>query len=168
MVNTFNVDYIIKNKKVIFFDFDDTLCIHLRLMLNDDTHKAWQAAMFEQDKGFYLNSKSHVAPKKMVSFVNKVRDAGIECFCLTWSSDNRVVTPKTEFLKHHYGSCIENLYAAGSREYKLKLVMEYCAHYGISLDDVLLVDDHPNTLNEFRNAGIECISPVAILTCYED
>ena len=168
MVNTFSVDYIIKNKKVIFFDFDDTLCIHLRLMLNDYTHNAWQSAMFEQRTDFYSNSDSHVAPKKMISFVRKVKDAGIICHCVTWSSDNRVAVPKSEFLKYNYGECIENLYVAGSREYKFKLVTEYCKHYDVSLDEVLLVDDHPDTLNEFRKAGIECISPVAILSCYED
>ena len=59
----------------------------------------------------------------------------------------------------YWGGCIKKVEGKTRNGHKW--------YYDVSLDEVLLVDDHPDTLNEFRKAGIECISPVAILSCYE-
>lgn len=164
MVNTFGVNYIIRNKKVVFFDFDDTLCVHLRLGLNEDTHAQWQKAMFEQDKEYYLDTSRCLAPKSMLSFIIQLFEGGVKCECLTWSSDCRVYEPKKNFLFHRYKNCFSNLFVTGTREGKIKFLKNYCENYGLSFDDILLIDDHPQTLADCRAAGIECISPVAVIT----
>lgn len=147
--------------KVIFTDFDDTVCIHIYDRLSMD-HEAYLHAMYTGDVNFYLNKERYAVQPDVAAFLSLCHLAGKDVICLTWNQSSAPLKPKKAFLEKELGNIVDDLFVAGTRDAKLKVVIDYCKVHGIELDEVLLIDDHPSTLHEFRTAGIEAISPVVL------
>lgn len=152
--------------KVAFLDFDDTMCIHL-------DHSQWHEWFRDCLTGsgeIYLD-RSKCAPMPCMDYlINDLKNANILRICLTWAEVDFVKEPKEGFIRHYYGDdAINQLYCTGTREDKIKFIIQYCKTYGLKHEEVLVVEDNQNTISEVLMAGCVLMTPqeVAVRYTYE-
>ena len=150
--------------RAVFVDFDDTLCVHLTDRNHFDDYDEWLRAMITSDLRFYLNKEKYAVQEEVRDFCKKLKEKGALCAVITWNSSNIVYKPKKNFVDTYCPGLFDNLYITGSREGKLKLIENYCKIYDLKPYEVLVIDDHPETGNEMRNAGFSHLTPLAIVT----
>lgn len=150
--------------KVVFADFDDTICVHLRSLYDDKQSLDWRKAMYTGDVSWYLNKELFAVQEDVKTFLLLCVARGIVVNALSCSDSNIVYLAKLNFLDTNLPSVCDNLYITTNRESKLDLVKHWCEVYNVSLNEVLVVDDHPDTQHDMRNSGIHSVSPITIIT----
>ena len=144
--------------KVAFFDFDDTLCVHRYLNVNRPTRDEWDKAIVTGSKDWYSNTKYCVPQPAIQAFVHTMAKNNVVCHCLTWSELNLLEGARRKFLDEHYDKIIDKIYITGSRDGKLKVMDKYVNLLGYKPEELLLIEDHPVTIDECRKAGYSVLT----------
>lgn len=148
--------------RTAFIDFDDCAIIHLDHSHWDD----WFKAIFKGDGSVYkLNVRT--APLPGMNWLLKgLKAAGASIYCLTQSETSLVVKPKAQVLAEAYGSTMfDDVISTGTREEKIRLIKRYCKEFEIKPEEVLLVEDNPDTVAAGIETGLHVITPQEIV-CY--
>lgn len=154
---TFSLEFVIDKIKVVFLDFDDTLCFHYGVEELNEGHDFWFKSMLEGKIDWYLNEEFHGVSKEMQDFVEFCKIHHISCHCLSWASNNIVYDAKRRLLDEKYPS-VKSLFLTGTREAKLEFMKDFCKANGLNRNQILLVDDHPTTRSEFRKEGFYAVN----------
>lgn len=158
----------LENIKLAFFDYDDTLCIHRTFEHGSRTREAWAQSCVDDDDNWYMNSK-YCAPSKSVGkFAKVLSDKGTICNVLTWAETNFLERARWRFINTYYEARFSNLYVSGTREGKLQVAKFISKTLGFQPNEVLLVDDHPATREEFRSHGFRTLSVSELMVMSEE
>lgn len=153
----------LSNIKVVFIDFDDSLCIHL----NHATWLDWFSNCVFGNGDIYLTDGKCAPMPGMAEFIKDCIEANTTRICLTWAFADFVSEPKKKFINYHYGdNAIDKLYCIGTREYKVEFIREYCLNLGLKPWNVLIVEDHPETEEEAILEGYTIVTPQEISVRY--
>ncbi|MBQ2882602.1 MAG: hypothetical protein IJE43_02345 [Alphaproteobacteria bacterium] len=144
--------------QVALFDFDDTLCIHKHIGVNRRTKKEWYEATFERDEDWYMDKTLCTYSPCLKYLLEKLNNSGTQCYGLTWSFSNGLYNARMKFVNHYYPNMLSDIFIVNSREAKVEFAKRLCETYGFSESNVLIVEDHPDTQMEFREAGMQALS----------
>lgn len=162
MNKMFDLGFVLKNIKVVFLDFDDTLCLHYNLEETKESDDEFFKVMLNGSVNHYLDETRHGAVKELQDFVEVCTDVGIDCHCLSYSDTNLMYNAKRLFLDKKYPN-VKSLYFTGTREGKLKFMNDFCKATGVDKFQILLVDDHPSTRHKFRENGFYAVNVTTIM-----
>lgn len=151
-------DYFMKFR-MVFVDFDDTLCIHRhdKEYYPSDTTFAIRCILGTQ------NFCDSIPNKKLGQLLKEIADKGIKVYGLGWTTNNLHSEVKQQYIDVHFPDTFQKFIGAGTREGKLDVINSFASAYGISSDQILLIDDHPSTLMEVREAGYYAMTPIEIM-----
>lgn len=152
--------------KVVFADFDNTVCVHLNPHRDINLDTAWRNAMYTGNEDWYLEEDLYRVQDNVRAFLTMCKYCGASIYGLSQHESNIVYKAKRKFLDVKLPDVFDELYLTARRCDKVEFIKAWCSAFEISLSDVLMLDDHPETLYEARNAGINAISPITIATVY--
>lgn len=147
--------------KYTFVDFDDTACLHKWLEMVPQVAQAWQREMTLKSLDWYIKDFYSVNPTLKI-LLEELKDAGSNIICVTWSDDTCNSVSKKSFIDIEYSGIFDDYLSAGTREAKVQIFKRYIDALNLDKNEVLIIDDHPSTLNECRKEGFYAISPVAV------
>lgn len=148
--------------KAVFIDFDDTLCVRLVHEGNPEYYKK----MLIGDKNYYINEAVFMPGVGCRNLLRKLRTADV--YCLTWADSDIVKTPKKAFIDFYFCGMIKDIIITGTREGKVKFMEMYADVNDIKHEDILLVDDHPDTRREAFNKGFGIMSASEVAVRYSE
>ena len=153
----------LRSMKVVFFDYDDTLCIHKNFS-GTGWSSGWWDAVLDDNYKYYMDTE-RCAPNPVLQDMCKIfkRNRTL-CHILTWADCNGMQEARWRFIHQYYPDIFKKLFIMSSREGKLVFLERYAAHYGIKKEDILIIEDHPVTLEECLKAGFSAMS--ASEACY--
>lgn len=153
----------LSNVKLVFCDFDDTLCIHLHNNVTRPTESQWKALRKSVGKDLYtkclggLCVPNELLHKWLISYVKST-----EKYLISWT-EMSVIGAKLHFVEENYADVpFAGAIRVDNREDKVKVIRCIASERGLSLDEVLLIEDHPCTLTEAQTAGLMCISTAEV------
>ena len=144
--------------KVAFFDYDDTLCVHRHISVNRPEKSTWDKAILLDVADWYSHPEYCVPQPAIQEFVTKLKGHGVKCHCLTWSNTNQLERARRKFLDENYNEAFDKIYIVGSREYKIDILENYVGLLHFKRDEILLVEDHPDTIYEARSKGFNALT----------
>lgn len=153
--------------KVALVDYDDTACIHRHLRVDDSMRKNWNKALIENDEDFYMDDSLYSYSPALQWLLGKLNEYGAKGICMTWSETNRLYEARRKFLLNYYGSYITDLVMVGTREGKLSYAESMSEVLNIPKRNILIIEDHPSTILEFRRAGFKALSMSEVCLEYE-
>ena len=141
------------NVKVVFFDFDNTLCVHTTYVNHDkDYRKEYGTEHYRRIKAY----KSEI----MQEFLDLLVANGVE-LCLTSATYVRCFNVKQQWLKEQYGYDFKN-YCVPCDDYKTATIHNYIMKHDMELKDILFVDDKADNLIAATAMGIPSCHPLEI------
>lgn len=140
--------------KYVFIDYDDTLCVHMRDKRGSST---WFKAMFTGDVNFYGEPDFCKLPG-MERFLGKLKAYGCDVYGLTWADYSFTVDVKNAWVQKNYPGKIKSTIGVGCREKKVIFITEFMKMVECRPDEILVVDDHPDTLSEALDVGFQAMS----------
>ena len=158
----------LSNIKVAFFDYDDTLCIHRVFESGWRGDDLYIRALVLNDEDWYINCKYCRPSSAVDKFAQLLEQNGIVNNVLTWSECNMLEAARRKFLEVNYEAVFNKIYIVGNREDKVKLISDFAVVLGLRREQILLIDDHPTTRGEFREAGFKTISVSEIMVMAEN
>ena len=153
--------------KIVLVDYDDTACIHRHLRVDDLVRKNWNKALIENDEDFYMDISLYSYSPALQWLLGKLNESGAKGICITWSETNRLDNARRRFLFNYYGSNISDLVMVGTREGKLSYAESMSEVLSIPKSNILIIEDHPSTIIEFRRAGFKALSMSEVCLEYE-
>lgn len=146
--------------RVVFFDFDDTLCIHS--IHEDLDYKIIKGVTYKIfDKiGCRVN-------KQMFNFIKQLKRSNIEMHLISATGDKDRVALKLEWVLKRYGvdmtnSCVEH------HVDKITKIKEYCDSQGLNYNEALYIDDMYQNLDSATKIGIQTCSPMEVVNYMND
>lgn len=150
--------------ELVIFDFDDTLCIHINHGDWINYHKHLLERNVIND---YLNTDNCVPMPYMKEFIYKCMESKLKRICLTHAPYDYVMGAKKEFLDFYYGKdAMNDFYCCGRREDKVGFIRTYCNSFYMNPSSVLVVEDHPTTLEEVKQMGCRIMTPQEVAARY--
>ena len=144
----------LQNVKAVFFDFDDTLCIH-------SIHKDWDVIINEKSNSNIFDENGCKDNTQMKEFVKKCQQAEIEMHLISATNEARRKL-KLEWVKNHYGVSMMDSCTSSHSEKAHKMI-EYCQKNGIKPNEILYVDDMDDNMTQATVWGIQACSPMEIV-----
>lgn len=149
-----------KNLKIAFFDFDNTLALHIDNeyveRLKRYGEDKYYANAFEFPDVFYENIEQCIASVEMVELVNYLRKKGVKLCCLTGMKTSLNAQAKKNFIKNHYGDDFD-FYSAGTQSLKRMVVRIIREVNKYKPEEVIFVDDLAENIEMMRNDGVFAI-----------
>lgn len=149
--------------KLVFCDFDDTICIHLSNNINRPTEEEWSRARGEGFRGIYTETcKDITVPNEFLHkwLLTYVVDA--EKYLLSWTEpcflDAKLHYAVEKFADVHFNGA----YNSQSADGKIKVLKQVASERGIDYKEILLIEDHPITIDSVRDAGFCAISTIEV------
>lgn len=153
--------------KLVVCDYDDTVCIHLSIGVRRPTQVEW-LDLFKKDKeNTYtelIPCVHNVALKWFLSNYFK----GIPKSILTWSDNISLRNARKAFVDKYYPGEFNNILISSTREGKTSCMSVLAQELELSNDEILIIEDHPSTLNEAKAAGFLAVSTAEINALYVD
>lgn len=143
-----------------FVDYDDTLCVRLLHEGNPEYYKK----MLSGDRNYYINEAVFMPGVGCRKLLHELKHSKV--ICLTWATTDIVKIPKQAFLDYYFNGLVDDMVITGTREGKVKFMEIYAETYGIKHENILLVDDHPETRNEAFNKGFGIMSASEVAIRY--
>ena len=141
------------NVKVVFFDFDNTLCVHTTYVNHDkDYRKEYGTDHYRRIKAY----KSEI----MQEFLDLLIENDVE-LCLTSATYEYCFDVKQQWLKEQYGYDFKN-YCVTRDADKTTTICNYALEYDIDLKDILFVDDKADNLITATAMDIPSCHPLEI------
>lgn len=158
------VDNILKSK-LIFVDFDGTICLHLvpvnyrqSEIWNIDTEAAYQAVF-----------KNSIPNKYLIHFLAHAQSNGAKIVLLS-SASSKALEMKDKWLDRHCHGLFSECIAVQSHEEKIACAEAYIAmraKYPGAKQTALMIDDSSDVLRKAHQCGIMAASPSTITEIYE-
>ncbi len=151
------------NIKLAFIDFDDTAIVHL-------DHGVWRDFTESRLKGtgdMYRLGKRTAPLPGMSNLLKQLKELKIPVFCLTVVDDSLIIKCKADVLDKAYGpGMFKDVIGVSSREGKMKFIKELRGEFLAAPCQVLIVDDHPDTVYEAIRKGMLTATPQEIVCRY--
>ena len=158
--NGFKLD--LNNIKLIVLDYDDTLCIHIHNGVARPSEQDWDTLTQEAKENTYTDLVPCVPNKALKLFLDTYF-ANTEKQLLTWAHNKRLMPARIAFIKKYYDTEHFTKYeSVPIRAAKLDYLLAAVKYRNLDNREILLIEDHPHTLNEARDAGFMAISTVEI------
>lgn len=136
----------LKNVKVTFIDWDDTLAITRSMDTKSVSftdffkHRLAGNDVYGEVLGRYPNKPLHKLLQSHPDWINYV---------LTWSTYGVPTGSYEKFLSDNYGDVkFKDVIYTGTRESKADFIQSFSEAYYLSKDQMLLIEDHPATRAE--------------------
>lgn len=156
------LEYISSGKlKCVCYDFDDTIVGWTEV-------RNRKASVFDENclekKNWYVSHRDCYEPIDFMKKFLKIMHPRTErMFCISWIDWSGPYWMKKEIVEEILGNDLcDDLLAAGTREMKVEILKKLCKCYGYKPENILLVDDHPDTCVDAREAGFCTISPIGV------
>lgn len=152
----------LKNIKVVIFDFDDTLAIHIdkdyakHRRESEDKYLSYYLNAYKNPKGFYEDIEPCIRSEVLYKFITDLRSKGIKIYCLSGMKFSFHLKAKQSFVNKHYGDDIEVISTA-SQELKTDGVKIIQKLNDCKLEEILFIDDRDDVINLLNNNGINSI-----------
>ena len=144
--------------KYVLCDYDDTVCIHQHVGVKRPTHYQYVQCCEDDVENYYTEIIPCVPNKALKwffeTYLHNVKSKDI----LTWSSYPGLVEARHQFLRKHYPNQFSDVYKVKAREFKYSFVAKYMRSWKIKPQEILYIDDHPDTLDEISNLGVQVLS----------
>jgi hypothetical protein len=151
----------INKYKAIFFDFDDTLCIHPRR--NQFLPSQYNSLILSKE---YTWQDCHTN-RHMKAFMDLADKVGIPMFLISATTSSVHADAKIVWVEKNYGIKLGN-FCVGKREAKVWMMDAYCDANNIPKRQVLFVDDCWDSLSETEIAGYHSCCPMEIVDYIEN
>ena len=149
--------------KIVIFDFDDTLAIHI-----DKDFLKHRNESEEKRLGYYLNAYQNentfyeeIEPcnrsEILYNLVKELRIKNIKMYCLSGMKFSFHFEAKQNFINKHYGNDIE-LVSVSSQQLKLDGIKIIAKANNCNLDEILFIEDLEETINHLKSNDINAIS----------
>lgn len=153
------------NIKAVFYDFDDTLCIHANRNVNASRTDYWRELLTQGHK--YYDCPSDSVGLGMKQMIEDCKARGIEQYIITWASSNAKYKPVLDWCAEHFGEdtfidCI----CVSKYKYKVDYIKAFTEAKGLFTANVLLVDDYFRTLDYADKNNIKVATPQMIALEY--
>lgn len=149
--------------KAAFIDFDDCAVIHHDHGNWDDW---WRSCYEGKDDAYKIGERVFALPG-LTNLLKDLHELGVNVDFLTWSNTSIIVIPKTKVLGKLYGlNMFDHVISVCSREYKIEFIKQFCNEYALAPQEVLVVDDHPETVGEALKEGYLVATPQEIVCRY--
>lgn len=149
----------LEKAKIVLYDFDDTLCIHKKHGLHNDTDYA--AAMVNQDIEWW--DKIGCEPNKaMEKFMNICANKDMEQGLISAVGFSISSTLKRMWVLQKYGIQL-NDYCTGSFEGKAKIIQGLIIAKNLSPENILFIDDYWKNLEMVAQLGVQVATPMEIV-----
>lgn len=155
---------ILKNIKVVIFDFDDTLAIH-----RDRDYLQHRNENEENLQNYFLNA--YLNPEKfyeiiepcnisqsILKLIDILRKNIVKIYCVSGMRFSFHFKAKEYFVHKYYGEDIE-LISTRNQETKIDAVRIISKVNKCNLNEVLFVDDIAENIVNFSNVGINALLP---------
>lgn len=153
--------------RFILCDYDDTACVHIHIDTARPTQKEWENLSSEDKADTYINIVPCKPNPALAWFLNKYFHE-TEKQILTWAYSYRLIEARKRFVDLHYPNEFSEIVVLKSREEKVKYMEALAKSYGFSRDEVLIIEDHPDTLHEAKIAGFQGLTTAEINVMYLD
>lgn len=151
--NTYNINAV----KLVFCDFDDTACIHLHMNVKAITSKEWNKLNREDRENTYTDI-APCEPNYALSWFLQEYLSGVEKKILTWHAMTGLVKARKVFCDKYYPGEFNDVVLLSRRECKIPYLIAEAERMHLKRSEILLIEDHPETLNEARKAGFPAIN----------
>jgi hypothetical protein len=151
----------ITNYKAIFFDFDDTLCIHSRRARKSD--EQYNAGVVSGSY-FWQDCSINQHMKQLIDIAKKY---DIPMYLISATCSAVHANAKVDWVAQNYGVTMGN-YCVGKRKDKLEMLKAYCETHSRSRDKVLFIDDCWDSLHDTELYGFDSCSPMEVVNYIED
>lgn len=148
--------------KVVFMDFDDTICVRMDRNQKDDNYFKY---MLERDWTFF-NRNNRKVGRGIPEFILECKKRHIKLYGLTWGNSNLAYHAKLGWLDNTFNGAFEDVIFTRSSEYKLNILKMYSEITGIKRDQILFVDDTPDIVDDACDEGFIGAGPQQIAILY--
>ena len=149
--------------KLVFCDFDDTICIHLSNNINRPTDEEWDNARGEGYEGIYTETfKDILVPNEFLHkwLLTYVTDA--EKYLLSMT-EPCFLDAKLHYAREKFTDVrFDGAYGSLSVEGKTAVLKYIASERGLERNELLLIEDHPTAIEIARSAGFSAISTIEV------
>lgn len=148
--------------KVVIFDFDDTLAIHIdkdyakHRKESDDKYLGYYLNAYKNPKVFYEEIEPCIKSEVLYKFITNLRSKDIKMYCLSGMKFSFHLKAKQFFINSHYGDDIEVISTA-SQQLKTDGVKIIQKLNDCKLEEILFIDDRNDVINLLNSNGINAI-----------
>lgn len=146
--------------RYVFFDFDDTLCIHKNRQFLK--YEDYIKLLYQEKENISLWSPNDKS-QHMQRFMDLCFSKYISMYLISWVKTSLESNIKQKWVFKTYGYLLENM-CVGSIELKTEIIQYFCSAKNISTDSVLIIDDSPEVLNNAAKNNIQAASPMEIVS----
>ena len=122
----------LNNVKVVAFDFDDTLAVHILPDYADHREDDFFLKAHQNPESFYDDMEPCVANKPLQNVVQYCRDNGIPMYCISKMRFTLHMQAKENFLRTHYSGDDIDFISVSSNEIKNDVLKILCKKHGCS------------------------------------
>lgn len=146
------------NLSLVLFDFDDTLCIHPRII--DYEYKTYCKAMLKScDWWTDIGCKPST---HMKDFIEALQQNKVQLGLISATRTYIQMTRKIEWVKKNYNTDLEN-YCVAKGTHKVEMMEILSEAYNIPRNKILIVDDKEEILSEAVKDGFQAASPMEVV-----
>ena len=153
--------------KLVFCDYDDTACIHLCVGVCRPTQDEW-LDLFNKDMENTYTELIPCVPNVALKWFLSSHLKNIPKKILTWSDNTGLKNARKTFVDKYYPGEFDNVIISPARESKTICMSVLAQELELSNDEILIIEDHPSTLNEAKAAGFLAVSTAEINALYID
>lgn len=136
-------------KKVIFVDFDNTICLHRKPIEYGDP----KVLFMDSEKACDCWFQNSVACKELITKLYEMKQKGAELFLLT-DSGSRQLESKKIWIKKNCDGLFTDCFATSVDAPKWAFIKSYMEYKGLAFEECMLIDDHPDTYNRVMRENI--------------
>lgn len=157
----------LSNVKYVLCDYDDTACIHLYINKTRPTDEEWVALCEEGQDNTYTDIIPCRSNPALAWFLSNYFHE-TEKQIVTWSISTKLTNARKIFVDQHYPEEFREVVVLNNREEKIKYMIDLGKKCGVNRDEILLIEDHPQTLNEAKERGFLGLTTAEINVLYID
>ena len=141
--------------KVIFVDFDDTLCLHRKEVRTE------QAVWLGKEEGCKVAYGGSEPNHKVIQFVEQEKKKGARVVLLS-SANSKMLQLKECWCEKHCGGLIDEFVGSSIDLTKTQVMQAYAEKEGLDPGEIVFIDDRLAERLEAEKAGITVFSPQLI------
>lgn len=151
------MNFDITKLKCVFFDFDDTLCIHVNHSKRDQ--EMYNRAAVAGDTTWYETGFTN---KQMQEFIALCTRYGVKMCLISAVANSQRSELKLKWVLENYGVEMEN-FCVGDWAQKKDMLLTLLQVENLRVDNVMIVDDNVDVLADCANHNLQACSPMEIV-----
>lgn len=152
----------LENIKVVIFDFDDTLAIHIdkdyckHRRESEDKYLSYYLNAYQNPEVFYEEIEPCVKSEVLYQFICNLRNRNIKMYCLSGMRFSFHLKAKQNFINRHYGNDVEVI-STSMQESKLDGVKIIQRLHCCNLEEILFIDDREDIIELLNRNGVKSL-----------